>query len=264
MRNFLLLLLTGILLTACGQGTARGQKSQPSTPAVQEYTYRILNTYPHSRKAYTQGLQYIDGQLWEGTGQNGESRLQTVDLETGKESIVRQLPHNEFGEGITILGEKIYQLTWQDNKCYVYDLKTGKTLNTFRYHGEGWGLTTDGENLWMSNGTEQIWRINPTSFKREGKITVTHKGHTVKYLNELEWIDGRLWANVYLEDQILIIDPKTGKTEGVIHLEGLLPSKDYTPTTDVLNGIAYDKDKKRIFVTGKNWPKLFQIEIVKQ
>ena len=266
MKKLLIMLLTGVLSFACGSN-ATGNKNtkeappKPLKPAT--YTYRVINTFPHSRNAYTQGLQFIDGELWEGTGQTGESRLQRVDLETGKEHIVGMLPRSEFGEGITLLGERIYQLTWMDNKCYVYDRKTHKRIHTYRYYGEGWGLTTDGKMLYMSDGSEKIYTINPETFRKEAQISVTTEGRPTPYINELEWIEGRIWANVYLSNQILIIDPKTGVTEGVIDLEGLLPQKDYTSNTDVLNGIAYDQATKRIFVTGKNWPKLFEIEIIK-
>ena len=173
-----------------------------------------------------------------------------------------RLPQEDFGEGITLLDGKLYQLTWQSNKAYVYDLETGKKIKEFRYPGEGWGLTTDGQKLYMSDGTANIYTLDPATFKREKRTTVTLKGIAINFLNELEWIGGKLWANVYTTDQIVIIDPATGVVEGVVDLTGLLPDEEVTPTTDVLNGIAYDAAGKRIFVTGKNWSKLFEIEII--
>ncbi|MBO5276530.1 MAG: glutaminyl-peptide cyclotransferase, partial [Alistipes sp.] len=175
-----------------------------------------------------------------------------------------KLPRNEFGEGITLLGDKLYQLTWESNVCHVYDVATGKKLRDFRYAGEGWGLTSDGEKLYMSNGTANIYKLNPETFSREGTITVTLRGEPIRFINELEWIDGKIWANVYTTDRVLIIDPKTGVAEGMIDFTGLLQSEDIKDDTDVLNGIAYDAATKRIFVTGKRWNKLFEVEIVKR
>ena len=188
--------------------------------------------------------------------------MQTLDLDTGRTEVFARLPQEDFGEGITLLDGKLYQLTWQSNKAYVYDLKTGRKIKEFRYPGEGWGLTTDGQKLYMSDGTANIYTLDPATFKREKRTTVTLKGMAINFLNELEWIDGKLWANVYTTDQIVIIDPATGVVEGVVDLTGLLPDEEVTPTTDVLNGIAYDAAGKRIFVTGKNWSKLFEIEII--
>ncbi|WP_418982770.1 glutaminyl-peptide cyclotransferase [Alistipes sp.] len=266
MKNVLTLLLSGLLLAACGQGAARGKR--PAAAAVPaepvRYTYAVRAVHPHLTTSYTQGLQFVDGTMWEGTGQHGESVLQRIDLATGKASIVARLPRTEFGEGITLLDGKIYQLTWQSNKAYVYDAASGRKLREFRYAGEGWGLTTDGRKLYLSDGSAAIHTIDPATFRREGHVTVTYRGEPVQYLNELEWIDGRIWANVYTTDQIAIIDPATGLVEGVVDLTGLLPEEDMTPATDVLNGIAYDAATGRIFVTGKNWPKLFEIEIIRQ
>lgn len=267
MRTVFILLLSAVLLTACGGRTARpadgdGQTLSAETP-VTNYTFRVKAVYPHSRQAYTQGLEFCDGVLWEGTGQNGASRLQRIDLASGRETVVRRLPDSEFGEGITILDGKIYQLTWTDNKAYVYDLKTGTALRQFRYAGEGWGLTNDGRSLYMSDGTADIVRRDPATFRKEGSVTVTLRGEPVSMINELEWIDGRIWANVYLSNALLIIHPRTGVVEGVVDLSGLLPAEDADEQTDVLNGIACDPQSGRIFVTGKNWPKIFEIELVR-
>ena len=171
---------------------------------------------------------------------------------------------HELEHRILLLDGKIYQLTWENNKAYVYDAATGRQLRTFAYAGEGWGLTTDGEKLYMSDGTATIYTVNPATFRREKRVTVTFQGTPVNYLNELEWIGGRIWANVYVTDQIVIIDPASGIVEGVIDLRGLLPDEEIAPDTDVLNGIAYDSASERIFVTGKRWSKLFEIEIIPQ
>ena len=256
--------LLAMTLAACSGRTKTLRTETPAaTPAApRTYTYRVIESYPHSTDSYTQGLLFADGVMWEGTGEYGHSRLQRIDLETGRTDVVATLPRSEFGEGIALLDGKIYQLTWENNKAYVYDAATGRQLRTFAYAGEGWGLTTDGERLYLSDGTESIHVLDPETFRRERRITVTLEGEPVRFLNELEWIDGRIWANVYTTDQIVIIDPATGAVEGVVDLTGLLPQEDRTRQTDVLNGIAWDAAGGRIFVTGKNWPKLFEIEIL--
>lgn len=265
MKRFFAILTSGVLAASCGSGNAQGGTTTPPAPIEPaNYTYMVRNTYPHLTTSYTQGLQFIDGQMWEGTGQYGHSQLQRIDLETGEVDIVARLPRTEFGEGITLLGETIYQLTWTSNTAHLYDRSTGKKIKDFHYEGEGWGLTSDGTKLYLSNGTEYIHTHDPATFRREQSVAVTHKGRPVQMLNELEWIDGKIWANVYTTNQIVIIDPATGIVEGVVDLTGLLPAEEVTPQTDVLNGIAYDADTKRIFVTGKQWSKLFEIKIVKQ
>lgn len=260
-----ILLLSSLLLTACSSGPARAKlPAAELPPQPKEYTYRVVSTYPHSTTAYTQGLLFAEGTLWEGTGQEGQSVLQKTDLATGRTQVVARLPRAEFGEGIALLDSKIYQLTWQSNTVHVYDTSTGKKIQDFRYPGEGWGLTSDGENLYMSDGSETLYTVDPSTFQREKRTTVTFRGEPVHYLNELEWIDGKIWANVYMTDQIVVIDPATGVVEGIVDLAGILPEEHRGPKTDVLNGIAYDKASKRIFVTGKNWSKLFEIEILEK
>lgn len=273
MKTTPIFLFSILLLGACSGPAARakrpGAKAQAAAAVQAEpktYTYRIAATYPHSTGAYTQGLQYVDGTMWEGTGQHGESVVRKTDLATGKTEVMARLPRSEFGEGITLLGGKLYQLTWQSNTAHVYSLENGKLqkVRDFRYPGEGWGLTTDGEKLYMSDGTATIHTVDPATFRREKRVTVTYKGAPVEYLNELEWIGDKIWANVYTTDQIVVIDPATGVVEGVVDLAGLLPETEMTATTDVLNGIAYDAEGDRIFVTGKNWPKLYEIEITEK
>lgn len=258
--------LLAVALAACSgrPKTLTADTTAPAPAAPRTYTYRVVGSYPHSTESYTQGLQFADGVMWEGTGEYGHSRLQRIDLKTGRTDVVASLPRTEFGEGITLLGGKIYQLTWEDNKAYVYDAATGKQLRTFAYAGEGWGLTTDGERLYMSDGSEYLRVLDPETFRVQRSVPVTFRGAPVQLLNELEWIDGKIWANVYTTDQIVIIDPAGGIVEGVVDLRGLLPAEEVTPDTDVLNGIAYDAATGRIFVTGKRWSKLFEIEIIPQ
>lgn len=262
MKRVLLIFLVGLVVISCG---SQPKRLDGAFEVVQPefYTLSVKKVYPHSESSYTQGLQYVDGVMWEGTGEWGESRLQKVDLESGAVEVLASLPRSEFGEGITVLGDKIYQLTWTNGVAHVYNLQ-GKQLKNFRYSGEGWGLTSDGVSLYMSDGTSDIYKLNPETFQREGKITVTLRGEVVDYINELEWIDGKIWANVYTTDYIMIINPTTGAVEGVVDCENLLPEADQNENTDVLNGIAYDAEGKRIFLTGKRWNKLFEVEIIKQ
>ncbi len=267
MRKKTLFVLATALLTACGGNAVRSGSAVTPAPesSPTQYTYRVRATYPHPTDAYTQGLFFTDGLLWEGTGLHGLSVIRKTDLATGHSETIARLPRSEFGEGIAHVNGKLYQLTWQSNVCHVYDTANGmKKIRDFRYPGEGWGLTTDGEKLYMSDGTATIFTLDPETFRREKRTTVTFEGQPVGCLNELEWIDGKLWANVYTTDQIVIIDPATGKVEGVIDLSGILPETERGPETDVLNGIAYDAEGGRIFVTGKNWSQIFEIEIIAQ
>jgi len=230
---------------------------------VPTYSYKIKHSWPHDRRAYTQGLIFLDGVLWESTGQYGESSLRKVELKTGK--VIKQIsvPRNYFAEGMTIFHNKVYQLTWQEQKGFIYDPDTFQKQGEFSYTGEGWGLTHDGESLIMSDGTDKIRFLDASTFRTTRTIRVTDRGEPVHELNELEYISGEIYANIYQTDRIARIDPKTGKILGWIDLTGLLAVKDRTGGEDVLNGIAYDVKGKRLFVTGKMWPKLFEIEIVK-
>lgn len=263
MKRFFIALALVAAVVACGSQPKKSA-SVPQVVQPVEYSYVIKSVYPHSPKSYTQGLQFVDGIMWEGTGEYGRSEINTYTLGDEKPQTRITLPRSEFGEGITLLGDKLYQLTWESHVCHVYDVASGKKLRDFRYAGEGWGLTSDGEKLYMSNGSANIYKLNPETFSREATITVTLRGEPVRFINELEWIDGKIWANVYTTDRVLIIDPKTGVVEGMIDFTGLLKEEDVSDNTDVFNGIAYDTATKRIFVTGKNWNKLFEVEIVKR
>ncbi len=229
---------------------------------TKQYGYIVKASYPHAPTSYTQGLQMVDGELFEGTGMYGESKLLKVDLKSGTTKTLATLPSNEFGEGITILGDTIYMLTWREETMRMYNKKSGEQIDTRRYSGEGWGLTSDGKRLFMSNGSSKITIRDRESFLPISSHTVTFNGREVEYLNELEWIDGMIWANIYTTDQIAIIDPTSWQVVGVVDLRGLLPYSERTTKSDVLNGIAYDELTKKIYVTGKYWSKLFEIEII--
>ncbi len=266
MRAKLLFLPLLMLAISCiGIGGSKAKSAvvqQVVTPTF--YDYVVVATYPHKIDSYTQGLIYHEGRLLEGTGQVGESRILEVDLQSGETKEVAKLGGSHFGEGIVILGDTLYQLTWITNRLFMYNATTGEKIDEKVYVGEGWGITTDGEKLYSSDGSSVISVRDPGTYKVERRISVTVEGESLNYLNELEWIDGKIWANVYTLNQIVIIDPKSGAVEGVIDLTGILSADDMTPTTDVLNGIAYDAEGDRIFVTGKNWSKLFEIKIVKR
>ena len=262
MKRIVTILIAFAVLVSCG-----GVRKKSATPQAVEplfYTYEVVAEYPHLRTSYTQGLQFVEGELWEGTGEYGRSQLLRNDLASGKVLQSKKLSKEEFGEGITVLGDKIYQLTWLNGKMHTYDKATLRHLATHTYKGEGWGLTTDGEKLYMSDGTNHIRVLNPETLAQERRLGVTLRGESLQYLNELEWIDGKIWANVYTTDHIVIINPENGVVEGVVNLAGILPEKERDNRTDVLNGIAYDKATKRIFVTGKNWSNLFEIRVIAQ
>lgn len=271
-------LLAASLLGLCVSGCTRkaaadaAQPAQVSEPVpllttaavatVPSYGYEVVNTWPHDRHAFTQGLVYLKGILLESTGLNGESSLRKVDLETGHVRQEIKLSSEFFGEGMTVLRDKVYQLTWQNQKGFVYDLETLAPVEEFSYTGEGWGLTTDGQALILSDGTSKLRFIDPTTFKVIRTISVLdHAGQPLTMLNELEYIQGEIFANVWQTPYVVRIDPATGKLLGVVDFSGLLPQSDYTTGTDVLNGIAFDAAGGRIFVTGKNWPKLFEVRL---
>ena len=253
----LALSLVGSAATAA-QNATPGAAVSPIIPTAPVYGYRIVNEYPHDRTAFTQGLVYADGDLYEGTGRYGESTLRRVDLESGDVLQSYALDPRHFGEGIAVLGDRIYQLTWQTKTAFVYDRETFAPLGTFGYPTEGWGLTTDGERLIMSDGTSKLVFRDPETFAEVGSVVVQDDDQPIPYLNELEYIDGEVWANVWRTDVIVRIDPGTGRVNSWINLTDLLNRGEQR--ADVLNGIAHDSATGRIFVTGKLWPRLFEIE----
>lgn len=227
---------------------------------VERYKIEVVKAYPHDTGSYTQGLFWHDGSLYESTGLNGKSTFRKVDLQSGQ--ALTKLPFNRkyFVEGSVILGDKLYILTWTNKMIFIYDANTLEYRSTYSYPREGWGLTTDGKSLISSDGSSRIYFLTP-ELKFERSINVTLNGRAVRYLNELEWIDGRIWANVYTTDTIVIINPDTGIVEATVDCEGLLPERLRTSDTDVLNGIAVDSEG-RIFLTGKNWPELYEVKLV--
>ncbi|MGH2532933.1 MAG: glutaminyl-peptide cyclotransferase [Thermomicrobiales bacterium] len=257
--------LVGVVLALAlfGSVAAIAPEATPSLPVAPVSGYRVVEEYPHDPDAYTQGLVYVDGELFEGTGLEGESTLRRVNLETGDVLQIHKLDADLFGEGIAVMEDRIYQLTWTSHVGFVYDRKTFEELETFDYPTEGWGLATDGEALIMSDGTSRLYFRDPETFDEIDHVDVRDGGIPVPYLNELEYIDGEVWANVYRTDFVARIDPATGKVIGWIDFTGLL-SEDIREEyqVDVLNGIAHDPETDRLFVTGKLWPKLFEIELV--
>lgn len=224
--------------------------------------YRVVAEYPHDSDAYTQGLVIDDGTLFEGTGLEGRSTLRRVDLQTGEVRQSRPLDAEHFGEGVAVMGDRIYQLTWLTGLCFVYDRETFDVRETFTYETQGWGLTTDGEHLIMSDGGNRLVFRDPQTFAEVGQVEVRDGGTPVSGLNELEYIDGEVWANVYTTDRIVRIDPANGAVTGWIDLTGLLAPEDHPGReVDVLNGIAHNPETGQIFVTGKLWPTLFEIEL---
>jgi len=255
-KAFSLILCTGILLLV-GGGPA-----WIATSAVPVFTVSIINAYPHDRDAFTQGLVFENDVLYEGTGLRGRSTLRRVDLKTGEILQVRKLPDHLFGEGIAVFGERIIQLTWQAGIGFVYDRSRFELLSEFRYPTQGWGITHDGKRLIMSDGTSTLRILNPVTFEEIGRIEVLDRDGPVARLNELEYVKGEIYANVWQTDRIARIAPDTGEVVGWIDLTGILKPEDRIEPVDVLNGIAYDADNDRLFVTGKLWPELFEIELV--
>ena len=236
----------------------------PTAPAiVTHYTYNIVNTYPHDTNAFTEGLFYADGFLYESTGLNGASSLRRVDLTTGNVLQEAIVPSQDFGEGITIVNETIIQLTWQSHIGFIYDKTTFTLMGNFSYTTEGWGLAFDGKQLIMSDGTDNLYFLDPVTFQRTGQIQVYDGYNTVVNINELEYINGDIYANIWQTNTIAIINPYTGQVKAWIDLTGL-PSENNSNPNAVLNGIAYDHITNRLFVTGKDWPSLYQIELIPQ
>lgn len=243
---------------------ANAPRSAPSPEEIPVYTYEVLESYPHDTRAYTQGLVFHDGLFYESTGQYGESSLRKVELKKGKVKKKIDVPGQYFAEGMTILNGKIYQLTWQQNKGFIYDLKDFKLEGEFHYEGEGWGLTTDGQYLILSDGTNQIRFLDPKDFHVIKTLSVFDGQQPLTELNELEYIHGEIYANVWKTDRIVRIDPRTGRINAWIDLTGLRPQETMTNGENVLNGIAYDPQGDHLYVTGKRWPKIFEIRLKKK
>ena len=243
---------------------ARRPPPVPDTTPPPVFGYRVVHEYPHDPNAFTQGLFFHGGFLYESTGLRGESTLRRVDLETGEVLEQRGLLPRFFGEGAALAGDFIFQLTWEAGVGFVYTREGFRLVREFRYPGEGWGLTFDGEHLVMSDGTDSLRFLDPNTLRQMRLLKVTAGGERLPQLNELEWIDGEIWANIWTQDRIARIHPDTGDVIAFVDLTGILPRafRMQYPEMDVLNGIAWDPEGGRIFVTGKKWPKLFEIELV--
>jgi glutamine cyclotransferase len=260
-------LLVLFLLAGC-DGRPPAASSAPTTTntanaspsATPMYSYEVVHTFAHDTNSFTQGLVFLDGALLESTGLKGQSTLRKVELETGKVLKQVEVPARYFAEGLALLNGKLYQLTWQDGRGFVYDLDSFRLEMEFNYAGEGWGLTTDGRSLIQSDGTDQLRFIDPVSFEVKRTLIVSDQGRPVNRLNELEYIKGEIFANVWGTDLVVRIDPATGKVNGIIDFTGLLSRQD-RERTEVLNGIAYDPKGDRLFVTGKLWPKIFEVRL---
>lgn len=235
-----------------------------SDVAPKNYSYQVVNNYPHSKTAFTEGFEFYNGFLYEGTGNHGESHITKIHLTSGNTVQQYSLDEKYFGEGITILNNKIYQLTYKAQKGFVYNLSDFALVDSFRYNSrEGWGLTNDGTNLIMSNGTHTLTWINPDDFSEVKTLQVANNTGLINFINELEYINGKIFANVYTTNIIIEIDPETGKVLSEINLDGILNMyTNASETIDYMNGIAYDKENDRLFITGKYWPRLFEIKLV--
>jgi glutamine cyclotransferase len=234
--------------------------SSASAPAKLD-TYEIVNSYPHDPQAFLQGLVWYDNGFYEGTGLEGHSTLRRVEFPSGKVVKTISLAPDLFGEGVALAGDRLVQLTWKAHRGFVYDRESFKLLREFRYDTEGWGITYDGKNLLMSDGSNTLTYLDPETFQPVRRLNVTWNGRPQDQLNELEYIEGEIWANVWQEDYILRIDPETGRVKSYLDMKNLFPPQLRTGSEDVLNGIAYDPQSKRIFVSGKLWPRLFEIRL---
>lgn len=276
MRLYFLLLIV-CLMAACGgptggpNGMVPNKNTTTATATLPVYGYEVVKAYPHDQKAFTQGLFYHNGFLYESTGQEGKSTLRRVEIETGKVLQKVDLPKETFGEGIALLNDKIYMLSWQDEVCRVFDARDFTLIRQFDYQGEGWGITTDGKNLFMTDRTHVMRVMDPETFKPVRMLTVLREdGKPLMQINELEYVKGEIWANIWHSEETRIlgkpnyiarIDPASGKLLGWINLYGISPDDVERDSENTLNGIAYDEATDRIFVTGKNWKKLFEIKI---
>ncbi|PWT96656.1 MAG: glutamine cyclotransferase [Terriglobia bacterium] len=250
-----------LIAVAAAVACACGPASPAGTP---EYGYDVVHVYPHDPQAYTQGLFYLNGVMFESTGLNGESSIRKVRLETGEVLQKHDIPEQYFGEGIVNWKDRLLEITWKSEVGFIYDLNSFAMRSQFMYPGEGWGLTQDGKRIIMSDGSAQLRFWDPETLRETGRIRVIDESGPVEQLNELEWIKGEVYANVYQTNRIARIDPATGKVAGWIDLTGLLSPADRVRPVDVLNGIAYDARTDRLWVTGKLWPKLFEIKLVRK
>ena len=252
----------GKKLPAAAQATVEpAPQPAPAAAEVPNYTYQVVGVWPHDPNAFTQGLVYVKGILLESTGLNGRSSLRKVELQTGRVLQQIRVPSQYFAEGMTVIGDRVFQLTWQSQKGFVYNLSTLELEKEFAYTGEGWGLTTDGRQLILSDGTNRIRFLDPVTFKVVRSISVFHRGEPLPQLNELEWVKDEIYANIWQTHSVARIDPANGNLLGLIDFSGLLAPGDRRANTDVLNGIAYDATGDRLFITGKNWPKLFEVRL---
>lgn len=254
-RLFVLFALLGLLGAPL---IVRAEWQVGTTTGVPVITGTVLGSYPHDPKAFTQGLAFADGQLYEGTGWFGESSLRRVNLESGEVLQYVPLPSDVFGEGITAVGDRLVQITWRSQLGYVYDRASFALLGTFGYASEGWGITYDGARLIMSDGSDTLRFLDPESFAEIGQVRVRAEGRPVPMLNELEYIEGVLYANIWQTDRIALIDPETGEVLSWLDFKGLNPAQQAT-REEVLNGIAYEPQSQRLFITGKRWPAIYEI-----
>ncbi len=269
---FLCVLTCTILLTTQCKRIPEGNTQTtegsytPSNKPIVNYTPKVIAEYPHDETAFTQGLVWIGNNTFiESTGQYGRSDIRITNAQTGAVLNRRALGPQFFAEGCCVLNSKIYQITWNEQTCFVYDSATLSPAGQFTYRGEGWGITTDGFSLIMSNGSSFISFINPNTFEVQRSIDVTIGGlQKIRNLNELEYINGKIYANIWMTDSIVVIDPRTGNVEGFINCSGLLPLQLRKPTTDVLNGIAYNPQNGRLYLTGKYWPRIYEVDLVVQ
>lgn len=229
--------------------------------AVKEYNVEVVAKYPHDTQSYTQGLFFQDGQMYESTGIKGKSTFRKIELETGNSLKRLDFDSKYFLEGSVMFKDNLYILTWETKVAFVYDAETLGYKSTWKYPREGWGLTTDGKQLIASDGSSTLYFMDE-NFALQRRVIVKYEDRPVRWLNELEYINGKIWANVYMTDDIVIINPKDGRVEGIIDCRGLLPKQLRTPETDVLNGIAYNPEDGKIYITGKNWPELYEIRLV--
>jgi glutamine cyclotransferase len=261
--GIILVMALSLANPSCQSGaiTSRTNRNAPEREIARTFGYEIVHVYPHDADAFTQGLTFQDGKLLESTGQEGRSSLRRVELETGKVLQKVDVPGPYFGEGITLLKGRIYQLTWQHQLGFIYDAWTFEEIGKFNYQGEGWGLTNDGQSLIVSDGTNRLRFLDPDNFRVRKTIAVFDGTMPVMEINELEYVQGEIYANIWHADRIARIDPQTGRIVGWIDLTGLLARGEVHDEEAVLNGIAYDETNGRLFVTGKLWPKLFEIRV---